>query len=78
MLALDVLTDAARGLREVRRVTRKGGTVTVVVPNFRCGWTPFSLVWDAAPQVCHRFGSPSQLSATAQDKLGVIGELRRE
>ncbi len=22
--------------------------MTVVVNNFRCGWTPFSLVWDAA------------------------------
>ncbi len=35
-------------LREMRRVTRKAGTVAVVVNNFRCGWTPFSLVWDAA------------------------------
>jgi len=48
MLALDVLPDPAQGLREMRRVTRKAGTVAVVVNNFRCGWTPFSLVWDAA------------------------------
>lgn len=48
MLALDVLPDSARGLREMRRVTRRGGVVAVVVNNFRSGWTPFSLVWDAA------------------------------
>ena len=48
MLALDVLPDLSRGLHEMRRVTRKGGTVAVVVNDFRCGWTPFSLVWDAA------------------------------
>lgn len=48
MLALDVLPDSGRGLAEMRRVTRVGGTVAVVVNNFRCGWTPFSMVWDAA------------------------------
>ncbi|MBT2322209.1 hypothetical protein J7E62_07550 [Variovorax paradoxus] len=32
----------------MKRVTREGGTVAVVVNNFRCGWTPFSFVWDAA------------------------------
>jgi SAM-dependent methyltransferase len=48
MLALDVLPDSLCGLREMRRLTRPGGVVAVVVNNFRCGWTPFSLVWDAA------------------------------
>ena len=48
MLALDLLPDATRGLRELQRVTQPAGTVAVVINNFRCGWTPFSLVWDAA------------------------------
>ena len=48
MLALDVLPDPGRGLHEMHRVTRKGGIVAVVVNDFRCGWTPFSLLWDAA------------------------------
>ena len=48
MLALDVLPDSLQGLCEMRRVTQPGGVVAVVVNNFRSGWTPFSLVWDAA------------------------------
>ena len=48
MLALDLLPDPARGLREMRRVTWQGGAVAALVNDFRCGWTPFSLVWHAA------------------------------
>jgi SAM-dependent methyltransferase len=48
MLTLDVLPDATRALAEMRRVTRPGGSVVVLVNDFRSGWTPFSLLWDTA------------------------------
>lgn len=57
MLALDVLPDATRGLAEMRRVTRPDGSVVVLVNDFRCGWTPFSLLWDTAAAVDPRAGA---------------------
>jgi SAM-dependent methyltransferase len=48
MLALDVIPEAARALAEMRRVTRPGGTVAVLVNDFRCGWAPFSMLVDTA------------------------------
>ena len=56
MLALDVLPDAAGGLAEMRRVTKPGGTVFVLVNDFRSGWTPFSLLWDTAAALDPRAG----------------------
>lgn len=57
MLALDVLPDARRGIAEMRRVTRPGGTVIVLVNDFRSGWTPFSLLWDTAAALDPRAGA---------------------
>jgi len=48
MLTLDVLADPGRAIAEMRRVTRRGGTVAGLVNDFRCGFTAFSLVLDTA------------------------------
>jgi len=48
MLTLDLLDDPERALAEMRRVTRRGGTVAGLVNDFRCGFTAFSIVLDAA------------------------------
>jgi ubiquinone/menaquinone biosynthesis C-methylase UbiE len=48
LLALDVVTDAAPIVAEMRRVTRPGGVVAGLVNDFRCGYPAFSMLWDTA------------------------------
>ena len=48
MLTLDVLADPDRVVAEMRRVTRRGGTVAGLVSDFRSGFAAFALVLDTA------------------------------
>lgn len=48
MLALDVFPEPQRAIAEMSRVTRPGGAVSALVPDFRCGFAPFSMMWDTA------------------------------
>ena len=57
MLALDVFPDPQLALSEMRRVTRSGGAVAALVNDFRCGYTPFSMLWDTAAALNPRAGA---------------------
>jgi SAM-dependent methyltransferase len=56
MLALDLFPNPERALAEMRRVTRSGGAVVALVPDFRCGFAPFSMLWDTATALDPRAG----------------------
>jgi SAM-dependent methyltransferase len=47
-LVVNFMTDAAAGVREMRRVTRSGGTVTAGVWDYANGMTLLRRFWDAA------------------------------
>jgi ubiquinone/menaquinone biosynthesis C-methylase UbiE len=56
MLVLDVVTDAAPIVAEMRRVTRSGGVVAGLVNDFRCGYPAFTMLWDTAAVLDPGFG----------------------
>lgn len=47
-LVVSFMTDAAAGVREMRRVTRSGGTVAAAVWDYANGMTLLRRFWDAA------------------------------
>ena len=47
-LALDVIPDAERVAKEMRRVTRPGGTVASAIHEFRGAFAPLFMLWDIA------------------------------
>lgn len=61
-LVLNFVPDAGAALREMRRVTRRGGTVAAAVWDFRGGLVYQRLFWDAASGI-------DPLAADARDRL---------
>jgi SAM-dependent methyltransferase len=62
-LIVHFLSDADAGAREMRRVTRPGGTVAVSVWDYADDRAPLSLFWRAA----------SSLDPTVRDESGLVG-----
>jgi ubiquinone/menaquinone biosynthesis C-methylase UbiE len=61
-LVLNFVPDAGAALREMRRVTRRGGTVAAAVWDFRGGLVYQRLFWDTASGIDPR-------AADARDRL---------
>ena len=62
-LVVHFMTDPVAGLREMARVTRRGGSVTACVWDFAGGNGPISALWEAA----------HELDAAVVDESGLAG-----
>lgn len=68
-LVVHFMADPAAGLREMRRVTRPGGTVSACVWDHAGGSGPFSWFWEAARQVDEEVEDESQLTGARRGDL---------
>lgn len=70
-LAVNFLTDAHHGVREMRRVAREGGVVAACTWDYRGGMEMLAAFWDAALQL-----DPDAPSEARQMRFATPGELR--
>jgi len=72
LLILQDLTDASRAVREMARVTRRGGTVATCKWDFREGLPMLSLFWQAAASVAPEAVQQQQRRNRAPDASGLL------
>src|SRR5436190_6963258 len=74
-LVVHFMSDPVAGLREMRRVTRRGGVVAACVWDHAGGQGPLSRFWTAAHELDPEVEDESKLAGARQ---GHLGELFRE
>jgi ubiquinone/menaquinone biosynthesis C-methylase UbiE len=73
-LVVHFMADPVQGLREMRRVTRPGGTVGACVWDFGEGGSPLSVFWRAAREVDPAAPDESGRAGTHQGQLVDLAE----
>jgi SAM-dependent methyltransferase len=68
-LVVHFMADPVRGLREMRRVTRPGGTVAACVWDYAGGRGPLSVLWSAARELDPAAPGESDLAGVREGQL---------
>jgi SAM-dependent methyltransferase len=73
-LVVHFMSDPVAGLREMARVTRKGGVVAACVWDLAGGSAPLSLFWEAARELDPDVADESQMAGARQGHLAELFE----
>jgi SAM-dependent methyltransferase len=71
-LVVHFMADPVAGVREMRRVTRPGGTIAACVWDFVTGGGPLSLFWRAAHEIDPDVDDESTLVGAADGQLAAL------
>jgi SAM-dependent methyltransferase len=71
-LVVHFMADPVAGLREMRRVTRRGGVVAACVWDHAGGQGPLSAFWEAARELDPEVEDESQLAGSREGHLGEL------